>query len=662
MTMSENSLNAVYLKWSQVFYSPDNNYSNDIIPKKEDLRKNIIEKIARSLYEDLRKQKEHFQSPLPFNKPFQELDDTGKDQWFAFISEIPSKLKILNLYIRPFENFCRTCIITHSDIEKLAEVDYDTLRNNIIYDKSSPQSLPVSFKTLSEKKKRFFRELNYLLPAQLKKAGFEIIRPEEIAEIDERMIKKIARAIHSRYMYEIRKQQSNSESSGEGMKSGNYSGDKNGDIAEFDNLPDDIKFSNIDNAYHIPTKLLAVGFKIRHVKKGHKPVTLHLSSKEIETMSEIEHLRWSWDKRLNGWTYGETKDSTRKIHPGLIPYNELPELEKEKDRELVRLIPALLRDINFEAYPVNPNRLKKLSYLIKPQSSIHRILDETRELNDQLRKLAVITPQMEEMIRIRNNKIEEAIKEIEGSYNYAKHIQDTFLPDDLFIRECFPDSFILYIPKDIVSGDFYFFSRQENVIIFAVADCTGHGIPGALLSSICYGTLDQAVNRLRLAKPHEILHHLFSRIHRFLKVDIEDQGLPDDMDIALCSLDINTNLLNYSGVSNPIFRVSGGELIEYKAGTSRPNCGENGDCLFSSEAIQLKRGDSIYLLSDGYTDQFGGKNHKKYQTHRFKSFLTSMQEYSMPEQNDLMYEEIERWKEENNEDQTDDILVVGIRI
>ena len=167
---------------------------------------------------------------------------------------------------------------------------------------------------------------------------------------------------------------------------------------------------------------------------------------------------------------------------------------------------------------------------------------------------------------------------------------------------------------------------------------------------------------MRLAKPHEILHHLFSRIHRFLKVDIEDQGLPDDMDIALCSLDINTNLLNYSGVSNPIFRVSGGELIEYKAGTSRPNCGENGDCLFSSEAIQLKRGDSIYLLSDGYTDQFGGKNHKKYQTHRFKSFLTSMQEYSMPEQNDLMYEEIERWKEENNEDQTDDILVVGIRI
>ena len=109
------------------------------------------------------------------------------------------------------------------------------------------------------------------------------------------------------------------------------------------------------------------------------------------------------------------------------------------------------------------------------------------------------------MVRIRNKKIEEAISEVEESYNYAQHIQETFLPDDLYVRECFPDSFILFKPKDIVSGDFYFFSKQEHLIIFAAADCTGHGIPGALLSTLGYGILDQAVNEIKLTDPSHIL-------------------------------------------------------------------------------------------------------------------------------------------------------------
>ena len=104
-----------------------------------------------------------------------------------------------------------------------------------------------------------------------------------------------------------------------------------------------------------------------------------------------------------------------------------------------------------------------------------------------------------------NKKIEETISEVQGSYNYAQHIQETFLPDDLFVRECFPDSFVLFKPKDIVSGDFYFFSKQGHLIIFAAADCTGHGIPGALFSTIGYGITDQAVNEIKLTDPPEIL-------------------------------------------------------------------------------------------------------------------------------------------------------------
>jgi serine phosphatase RsbU (regulator of sigma subunit) len=138
--------------------------------------------------------------------------------------------------------------------------------------------------------------------------------------------------------------------------------------------------------------------------------------------------------------------------------------------------------------------------------------------------------------------------------------------------------------------------------------------------------------------------------------------MSDDMDISLCILDINTNLLTYAGVMNPLYRITNGELIEYKARNLREECGEGGKCQFTSEKIQLSVGDTLYLFSDGYVDQFGGKLRKKYQSNRFKSFLTSIQEYSMPEQSDRLNEEIESWRDEYNEDQTDDILVIGIRI
>jgi serine phosphatase RsbU (regulator of sigma subunit) len=432
-------------------------------------------------------------------------------------------------------------------------------------------------------------------------------------------------------------------------------------LSDFDDLPDEIKYSNTDNAYHIPAKLLAIGYKIRPAGKGFKPVALHLNVKEVETMARVEHIRWGWDKRLNGWTYGKKRDNQSKKHPGLVSYEYLKETEKEKDRELVRLIPSLLKDIGYVAFPVNPERIKNLSYAIKPQSSIHRILDETNLMNSQIRKLVTLTPDIEEMVEKRNRKIEEAIKEVEESYNYARHIQETFLPDNLFVRECFPDSFILYKPKDIVSGDFYFFNKQENLTIFAAADCTGHGIPGALLSTIGYGILDQAVNEIKLTDPSEILDHLYSKIHRFLRSG-EGSGVLDDMDIVLCVFNSDNGLLSYSGVRNPFYRIGRGRLFEYRAGSSDEVSGDKGKSRFRTSSVSLKRGDTIYLLSDGYTDQFGGPNHKKYQTGKLKSFLMRIYKHPLAEQGDMLFEEIEKWREEKGEDQTDDILVIGIKI
>jgi len=627
-------------------YTADNKLIKDLFPDKDDFKNRFINPVAEYLFTDMQIYSFSDDSTAIKVKNFSNLAETEKSFWFDTAAAIPEKLRTLNLFIRPFDDFCRTCIITDREVASLARKDQEILLSH------------KSFQSTIKDKQKFCININYLIPAVLKKLGYEVIRYEEIFEINIVMIRKLARAIHSRYLHEIRNQSS---------KSNSYLFYNPGDSAniytsDFDDLPAEIKNSNIDNAAHIPTKLLSIGYKIKPVKKGFKSFALHLNEDEIETMARVEHIRWSWEKRINGWIFGKIKDDIKRTHPSLIPYDKLSESEKEKDRELVRLIPAFLQDINYEASPVSPNRIKLLSYAIRPQSSIHKILNETRQLNDQIRNLVSLTPEVEEMVEIRNKKIEEAISEVEGSYNYAQHIQETFLPDDLYVRESFPDSFILFKPKDIVSGDFYFFSKQDHSIIFAAADCTGHGIPGAMMSTLGYGILDQAVNEIKLTDPSFILHHLYSKIHRYLRKDTDETGLSDDMDIILCILDTRTNILTFSGVKNPLYRISGGSLTEYPAQNSSEMDSAEYECQFTSQKIQLKIGDTLYLCSDGYSDQFGGKHHKKYLRKRLMNFLLTLEDCSMSEQSDKLYEEFEQWREENNEDQTDDILIIGIRI
>ena len=658
--------------WSEIIYSNIDPKDQASAPEDTNLRKTLTHAIAEGLYSDIRELNRLLIFTESSFADFNNLPEDEKTFWYDYSAGIPAKLKKLNLFIRPFEDFCRTCIITDIEIETLVQTDLvkycrDLALSSIPLEKKAvsrqkPRTEENSLKKLVKDWRRFVLELNYLIPVQLKKIGYELIRKEEIMEINIAMIRKLARAIHSKYLQEMRSQHTRTEDDPLDYFSYTAKDFRSQYLSDFDHLPDEIKYSNIDNAAHIPTKLLSIGYKIRQVKKGFKAVPLRLSDSEIETMAMVEHIRWSWDKRLNGWTFSDVRDENNKTHPGLIPYDDLTESEKEKDRDLVRLIPSLLKDIDYEAFPLDSRRIRHLSYALKPQSIIHKILNETRELNDQMKKMVDLTPAVEEMIRIRNKKIEEAIREIEGSYTYAQHIQDAFLPDDLYIRECFPDSFILFKPKDIVSGDFYFFTKLEHLVIFAVADCTGHGIPGALLTTIGYGILDQAVNEIKLNDPSYILFHLYSKIHRFLRNDNNESGISDDMDIVLCILDIRTNMLTYSGVKNPLYLIRDGNLREYRARNSPEDARPEAESLYSSEKIQLNYGDIIYLFSDGYTDQFGGRNHKKYLSARFKALLQSISDYPMAEQGEMLYEEIELWRDENHEDQTDDILVIGIRV
>ncbi len=652
------------LGWTEIFFNPGNRLAQDINNNWMDYKKVFIDQIAENIFNDIQRTKHLFKSTHTFKKEFSKISDEERLFWFKYASGIPSKLKLLNLRIRRYKDFCRTCLIPYSDIEKLAIADYaNEFRTGGKEDFSEkPLDFFIKrFRDLPDNRKLFYLEMNHLIPVELKKAGYELVRPEEIAKISDRMVSKLARAIHSRYQHEITKQSRSSEKKEYFAWLINPGISQDTMTDDFDELSDEIKHSNLDNAFHIPTKLLAIGYNLRPVEKGFKAAALNLTEEEIETMARIEHIRWCWDKILHGWFHGDVKDTRKKFHPSIIAYEELTEVEKEKDRELVRLIPALLKDIGYEAFSINPIRTGRIPYAIKPHSSLQRILDETRHINSYLKNVITLPPELDKMVDTRNTKIEEAIREVESSYRYAQHIQEAFLPDNLYVRECFPDSFILFMPKDVVSGDFYFFSRQKNLVIFAAADCTGHGIPGALLSTIGYGILDQAVNEVRLTDPVKILHHLYSRMHRFLRLESDGSGISDDLDIILCILNARTNLLTYSGVRNPLYHVRAGVVNEYRTSTLPLDGTRRGDDIFTSASIQLLQGDTIYLCSDGYIDQFGGKIHKKFQSTRFKNFLINIQDKSMSEQSDLLYEEVEKWREENNEDQTDDILVIGIR-
>ncbi|MFI5219845.1 MAG: SpoIIE family protein phosphatase [Bacteroidia bacterium] len=260
--------------------------------------------------------------------------------------------------------------------------------------------------------------------------------------------------------------------------------------------------------------------------------------------------------------------------------------------------------------------------------------------------------QQKEVIEIKN-------KEITESLIYAKRIQSAILPDIKLIYKALEQSFILYLPKDIVSGDFYGFAQKNNRVIIAAADCTGHGVAGAFMSMIGTALLNQIINEKNISEPAQILNELNDGIIHSLKQKESDSN--DGMDISLCSIDLIENELKYAGANRPLWLIRNSELFIYK-----PNKFPIGGLQvqqeekFAQHSVSLQPGDAIYLFSDGFADQFGGENGKKMMTNKFKELLLSIQHMKMREQEQHLRNYFEKWK--GNYEQVDDVLVIGIRI
>ena len=289
--------------------------------------------------------------------------------------------------------------------------------------------------------------------------------------------------------------------------------------------------------------------------------------------------------------------------------------------------------------------------------NLEKIVDErTAEIIQQKEEILMQRDQISQNMDI----LVEQKKKITDSIEYALKIQQAILPSPNILQENFEDFFIFYKPKDIVSGDFYWWKLIDNHIIVVSADCTGHGVPGAFMSMLGLTFLDEIVTKDRITKPDLILNNLRDKVIKALKQKREEINKPrDGMDMAIASINLDSKLLEFSGAYNPLYLIRNGDLIQYK-GDRMPVSLYSKIRQFTSQEIQLEKGDTFYTFSDGMIDQFGGAMYRKFLSKRLKTTLLENQDKSMKEQKDALNKAITKWMDDNQ--QIDDMVVLGIKV
>ncbi|HEX8532506.1 MAG TPA: SpoIIE family protein phosphatase, partial [Cytophagales bacterium] len=279
------------------------------------------------------------------------------------------------------------------------------------------------------------------------------------------------------------------------------------------------------------------------------------------------------------------------------------------------------------------------------QSVVESVLFVSHDITE--RKMAELE------IQSKNRKITESI-------NYAKRIQGAILPNNDIIKEVFPDAFILYKPRDVVSGDFPWFMQKGDDLYIAAVDCTGHGVPGALISLIGYFLLNNIVGSPEDLAPGEILDRLDYGVTHTLRQDNSDSSTRDGMDIALCKINLKKNTLHYAGAHRPLYYTQNGELLEIKGDKFPIGGGQyKGRTNFTTTEISVQPGDGAYFCSDGFPDQFGGPDNRKFSPKRIRDIITGNPGMNMAQIHQVFDQEFEAWKGDTK--QTDDVLMIGIK-
>jgi two-component system, sensor histidine kinase LadS len=274
---------------------------------------------------------------------------------------------------------------------------------------------------------------------------------------------------------------------------------------------------------------------------------------------------------------------------------------------------------------------------------------------------------LETKVKERTIELAEKNKEITDSINYARRIQDGILPPEEEIQKGLRDYFILYKPKDIVAGDFYWFLKTKtsntakDLAVIAAVDCTGHGVPGAFMSLLGYTLLNQTAKNPDVNSPADVLNYLNRELPHTLKSHGQEANIRDGMDMALCAFDFNEMKMHFSGANNPVWIIRENELIELKPDKQAITASDDMEKKsFTNHVFELQKGDRIYLFTDGFADQFGGPKGKKFKYKQLQEMLFAVKGWDMAEQKNILHKKFEDWKGEL--EQVDDVLLIGVRV
>jgi serine phosphatase RsbU (regulator of sigma subunit) len=433
------------------------------------------------------------------------------------------------------------------------------------------------------------------------------------------------------------------------------------------------------NAYHHSGENELPDIRIIRVEWSHKDQLTVLSSKRIDSIflpHNFSYLKIDFSLRNDDpshdihYKYAIIQKDTKIkwIDLGLKDYIVLTHLNQGQNRLLISAdVPGYRTDTD----PKELLIIVKTKFAVSMYAIILYIIafvilffvffrSQTRafrNLTKQFREREKIAEQLmtqKEELALKNKNITDSI-------NYALRIQSALMPSEKYFSNIFHDSFILHIPRDIVSGDFYWINEVKDNIFIAAVDCTGHGVPGAFVSIIGFELFRRMTNIEGIKKPSEILNSL-NKDFREVFSDIENTTLRDGMDVAFCSINRKTKMLEFAGAFNPLYLIRNNSIIEVKGdrnsvGLDHPDYGMSE---FTNHEIQLQSGDIFYIFSDGFADQFGGPDGKKYKYRRFRHLLLALHHLPTKRQHEYLYKSIMEWK--GDLDQVDDILVIGIRI
>lgn len=420
--------------------------------------------------------------------------------------------------------------------------------------------------------------------------------------------------------------------------------------------------------------------QLTEVEKKAKELELYKKQKELE---DKENIIVEQDSSLRDLYEKHTKDQLiKKLYEETIESRDLNLKQKEKiiknEKRIRRIVTgalifvALLLVVIFFFYSRIKSLNKKLNFAYSEvRKKNDTLILQKEEIFQQKEEIEAQRDEIEtqrDYVMTQNEKITEQNRQIKDSIKYAKRIQTAMLPPDELLRNLIPESFVLFKPRDIVSGDFYWGTQINNKSIIAAADCTGHGVPGAFMSMMGISFLNEIVNNAGITKPSEILTILRENVKKSLRQTGKDDEAKDGMDISLLSIDYDKLKLEFAGAYNPLYLYRDGTIDIIKADRMPIGIYSREKEKFTNNEIKLKKGDRLFIFSDGYADQLGGDNERKFMSKRFRQMLKDNGHKEMKEQERIYNEIIIDWMKTTNSktgqkyEQVDDILVMGIKI